>query len=174
MKDFLLERAQTIPRDIEEVFRFFSDPKNLGEITPPWLCFRMTSCSTESIREGTLIDYKLRIRGMPVRWRTLISAWEPPHRFVDEQVIGPYRKWIHEHRFEDRGSETHATDVVHYSVVGGALINRFLVRPDVERIFEYRTQRLAELFGDATEAGSKSLQARELEPKASGLFTRDQ
>ena len=174
MKDFLLERAQTIPRDIEEVFRFFSDPKNLGEITPPWLCFRMTSCSTEPTREGTLIDYELRIRGIPVRWRTLISAWEPPHRFVDEQVIGPYRKWIHEHRFEAVGSKTQAMDTVQYSVLGGALVDRIFVRPDVEKIFDYRQQRLAELFGGQPGASSESFQARELEPKGSRLLSRDQ
>lgn len=174
MNEFLLERTQTIPRDIEEVFRFFSDPRNLEEITPPWLRFRTTSCSTESVREGSVIDYKLRIRGLPVRWRSLIRVWEPPHRFVDEQLIGPYRSWIHEHRFENLGSDTRATDTVRYSVLGGAWVNRLFVRPDVERIFDYRKQRLAVLFGHRAGARSESFQARELEAKGSGFPARDQ
>lgn len=147
MKEFRIERAQLLPRKIDEVFRFFTDPENLGEITPPWLHFRIVSSSTASIGEGTLIDYRLRVRGIPVRWGSVIRAWDPPHRFLDEQVIGPYSRWIHEHSFEDVRGETRVRDSVRYSVLGGALVERLLVRPDVERIFEYRAQRLTTLLG---------------------------
>lgn len=143
MKEFLFERVQTLPRGRAEVFRFFSDPRNLGELTPSWLHFHIVSCSTASIGEGTEIDYRLRVRGVPMRWRSLIRAWDPPRRFVDEQVLGPYRRWVHEHSFEDLGDQTRVRD----SVLGGALVNRIFVRPDVERIFDYRAQRLLALLG---------------------------
>jgi ligand-binding SRPBCC domain-containing protein len=146
MKEFQLERTQTLPLALEQVWAFFSDPRNLAEITPPWLNFRMVSMSTPQIGEGTRIDYRLRVRGIPLRWRSLIRDWDPPHRFIDEQLKGPYRRWIHEHRFERTDEGTRVTDRVRYSVLGGALVERFLVRPDVERIFEWRTRRLEELL----------------------------
>ena len=145
MPEFRLERSQTINESIELVFGFFSDPANLARITPPWLHLRVES-STERIGEGTTIDCKLRVRGIPLRWRSLIRAFNPPRRFIDEQVVGPYRHWIHEHRFEDLGGQTRVTDAVRYSVLGGTLINRFLVRPDLERIFDYRNEQLALAF----------------------------
>jgi ligand-binding SRPBCC domain-containing protein len=147
MREFLIEREQTLPQGIDDVFRFFADPRNLGELTPPWLHFRVVGSSTPSIGEGTVIDYKLRIRGIPLRWRSVIRAWEPPLRFLDEQLVGPYRRWIHEHSFQDLGGKTRVGDRVRYSVRGGALVERFLVRPDVERIFDYREQRLRALLG---------------------------
>ncbi len=147
MKEFSIEREQVVPRKREEVFRFFSDPHNLEAITPPWLHFHIVSSSTPTIGEGTLIEYRLRVRGLPLRWRSLIREWDPPHRFVDEQLSGPYRRWVHEHRFEDLGDRTRVSDNVRYSVLGGALVNRFLVRPDVKRIFDHRTLRLEALMG---------------------------
>ncbi len=95
---------------------------------------------------GTLIDYKLRLRGIPVRWQTEITAWEPPVRFVDEQKRGPYQQWIHEHRFEEKDGGTLCHDHVRYAVLGGAIVNKFLVRRDVETIFEFRRKKLLELF----------------------------
>ena len=103
VKEFSIEREQTLAQPIAVVFRFFSDPANLGEITPPWLDFRIVGCSTPKIGEGTQIDYKLRLRGLPLRWQSRIRSWNPPHGFIDEQVSGPYRSWIHEHVFEDLG-----------------------------------------------------------------------
>jgi len=88
----------------------------------------------------------LRLRGFPIRWRTLISAWEPPYRFVDEQLRGPYRHWIHEHIFEERDSGTLMRDRVRYAVPGGALLHRFFVRRDLEKIFTYRRQVLLQTF----------------------------
>lgn len=145
LKEFLIDREQVLSKPIDEVFRFFSDPRNLGEITPPWLNFQIVSCSTETIGEGTVIDYRLRVRGLPIRWRSVIRQWVPPYRFLDEQLRGPYRRWIHEHSFEDLGGRTRVGDHVRYSVLGGALVNSLLVRPDIERIFDYRAERLIAL-----------------------------
>jgi len=148
MSRFSLERVQTLAADIDSVFRFFCDPRNLAAITPPWLHFELVSSSTDPVGEGTVFEHKLRVRGVPVRWRSVITIWDPPHRFVDEQLSGPYRSWVHEHRFEQLGATTRAIDVVRYSVPGGKWIDRWLVRPDLERIFDYRAKRLAEIFGD--------------------------
>jgi ligand-binding SRPBCC domain-containing protein len=98
------------------------------------------------MRPGALIDYRLRLRGVPIRWRTAITVWEPPHRFVDEQVRGPYRWWIHEHRFAPAEGGTLATDAVDYGLRGGRLANRLLVQRDLERIFAFRAATLARLL----------------------------
>lgn len=139
---YVLRDEAWLPFSREEVFEFFADARNLQRLTPPWLHFQILSSLDDGIREGSLIDYKLRLRGVPIRWRTEISAWEPPFRFVDEMLRGPYREWIHEHRFEERGGGTLMTDEVRYSVPGGRLVHRFFVRPDLERIFRYRREQL--------------------------------
>jgi ligand-binding SRPBCC domain-containing protein len=95
---------------------------------------------------GTVIDYRIRWRGLPLRWRSEISVWEPPFRFVDHQVRGPYRLWHHEHRFVERDGGTEISDRVNYAVWGGSLIERLFVRRDVVAIFAYRRRQLAELF----------------------------
>lgn len=145
--EFLLERDVIVARRIQEVFRFFSDPKNLNLLTPPWLDFHIVGCSTPTIGPNTLIDYKLKLRGFPLRWRSRILDWNPPYGFADEQVRGPYRHWIHQHSFEDLGARTRCRDSVRYSVVGGSIVNRLFVKRDVERIFDYRTEQLTKIFG---------------------------
>ena len=138
----------TRPRD--EVFPFFADARNLEYLTPPWLRFTMLTPEPVAMQPGTLIDYRLRVRGVPLRWRSEITAWEPPYRFVDEQRHGPYRLWIHEHGFEETPEgRTLAHDTVRYAVPGGWLVDRLLVRRDLERIFEYRRTVLRNLFGSA-------------------------
>ncbi len=136
-----------LPRQVEEIFPFFADARNLQRITPPFLDFRVLTPGVIEMRPGTLIDYKLKVHGIPLRWRTRINAWEPPRRFVDEQLKGPYRQWIHEHTFEPRDGGTLCRDVVDYAVPGGALVNRFFVRKDVQKIFAYREKVLREIFG---------------------------
>jgi ligand-binding SRPBCC domain-containing protein len=131
-----------LPATRADVFAFFSDAGNLDAITPPWLRFRILTPAPIEMREGAVIDYALRIRGVPLRWRSRIRAWDPPHRFVDEQVRGPYRVWVHEHRFEPKDGGTLVVDDVAYSVRFDALIHGWLVRPDVERIFRFRTAAL--------------------------------
>ena len=135
-----------LPRPRPEVFAFFADASNLQELTPPWLHFRILTPLPMEMREGALIEYRLRLHGFPIRWKTRITAWDPPVRFVDEQLRGPYHLWIHEHTFEEDGEGTIITDYVRYAVPFGALANRLLVARDVRAIFEYREARLRETF----------------------------
>ncbi len=149
MRVYRLEYAVEIPSAIGAVFEFFADARNLEAITPPWLNFKILTPMPVEMREGVLIDYRIRLRGVPIRWRTRIAAWEPPVRFVDEQLRGPYRLWEHEHRFEPTEGGTRVIDVVRYAVPGwvlSPLVHRSLVRPDLERIFEYRRRRMVELL----------------------------
>jgi ligand-binding SRPBCC domain-containing protein len=143
---FKLEAELWLPRRREEVFPFFADALNLETITPPWLKFEVLTPRPIEMRVGVRIDYRLRLRGLPVRWQSEITAWEPPSRFVDEQRRGPYRAWIHEHTFEERDGGTLARDLVRYDVIGGRLINSLFVRRDVEGIFRYRQKKLQEVF----------------------------
>jgi len=146
-KVHVLETEVWLARPIDEVFGFFSDAHNLNEITPPMLDFRILTPKPIPMGKGTLIDYRISLRGFPMRWRTLISAWEPGKRFVDEQLKGPYHLWRHEHTFEARDGGTLCKDRVEYAHWGGPLIQRWLVGPDVTGIFEYRKKRLVEMFG---------------------------
>jgi ligand-binding SRPBCC domain-containing protein len=147
MRDFTLERSQVIDRPIEGVFAFFGDARNLAFITPDWLRFRIATPTPIEMAEGVFIDYVVKLRGIPMRWRSEITVWEPPFRFVDEQRRGPYRYWIHEHAFDAVSeTQTRIEDRVRYSVPGGALAHRLFVEPDLARIFAYRSQKLDEIF----------------------------
>jgi ligand-binding SRPBCC domain-containing protein len=146
MRTHHLHAELRIERPLEEVFPFFSDPRNLEAITPPWLHFRIVRATTTTVMLGTEIDYRLRIRGFPLRWRSRISVWQPPLRFVDEQVVGPYRLWRHLHSFEPDGQATIARDWVEYAMPGGPLVHRLLVRPDLEQIFAHRAQALTAIL----------------------------
>ncbi len=149
MKQFVFDTEQLLPGALEEVFAFFSDPHNLQRITPPWLDFKLVGLSENQMRKGLLIDYRLRIHSIPVRWQSEITAWDPPRRFIDEQRRGPYRLWIHEHTFEPQGDSTLVRDHVRYAVPGGTLVQKFLVARDVARIFAFRREKLKEIFRDA-------------------------
>ncbi|MGE3310511.1 MAG: SRPBCC family protein [Limisphaerales bacterium] len=149
MNPSVLETTLHLPQPRSRVFPFFADAHNLQVITPPWLHFEVLTKGPLDMRVGLRIDYRLRIHGVPVRWQSEITAWDPPHRFVDEQRRGPYNLWHHEHRFEERDGGTTCVDVVHFRAPGGPLrplIERLFVQPDVRRIFAYRTSRLLELF----------------------------
>lgn len=143
---FRLATEQILPAAIEPVFDFFADAGQLERITPPWVNFRVTTPMPIEIQKGTLIDYRLRLRFVPIRWRTLISDWTPTSQFVDEQLKGPYRLWRHLHEFEECEEGTLVRDSVEYRVPGGKLIERLFVRRDLRRIFEYRYSQLAEIF----------------------------
>lgn len=145
---FRLQEQQWVDQPIERVFAFFAEPGNLQKITPPWMSFRLVSCSTPAIEEGTILEYALRVRGLPMKWVSQITVWEPPFRFVDEQLHGPYRRWHHEHTFEDHGARTLIGDQVDYAVPGGRLVEKFLVRRDIAKIFRYRTETLAAQFSN--------------------------
>ena len=135
-----------LPKPLEIVFAFFADPENLEALTPAWLTFALATPRPVQMRPGTLLDYRLRLHGLPIRWRSEITAWEPPSRFVDEQRHGPYKLWVHEHRFQAQDNGTQVTDLIRYDAPGGWLLDRLFVRRDLERIFQYRRQKLLELF----------------------------
>ena len=142
--EFRAELRLSLPP--EEVFPFFADAYNLETITPPWLNFTVLTPRPVEMREGTLIDYQLRLRGLPVCWRTRISAWQPPYRFVDEQLRGPYRQWIHEHTFEPDSGGTLCRDIVKYAVPFDFILHPLFVRRDVEKIFGFRAEALKNHF----------------------------
>ena len=144
---FLLATDQWFPVPRATAFAFFGDAANLEAITPPWLQFEVLTPRPIEMHTGQLIDYKLRLHYFPVRWRTEISTWEPPVRFVDRQLQGPYRFWVHEHTFEEQEGGTLVRDRVEYQVPGGRLIHALLVRRDLERIFAFRRQVLERHFG---------------------------
>jgi ligand-binding SRPBCC domain-containing protein len=147
MKTFNFNSELWVPRPIAGVFEFFADAQNLEKITPDWIKFSILSPCPIEMRVGALIQYRLKVRGFPLRWLTEITAWEPPYRFVDEQRRGPYRLWVHEHRFSSSNGGTLMTDDVTYAVWGGALIDRLFVRSDVKRIFDFRHEKIKEMFG---------------------------
>ena len=135
-----------IPRHRDDVFPFFADAINLEAITPPLIHFAILTPSPIEMRAGLRIDYRLRLLGLPLSWQSEITLWDPPRKFVDEQVRGPYRVWIHEHTFEERDGGTLVRDHVRYSVPGGILIEVPFVRPRLREIFTYRSKRLGEIF----------------------------
>lgn len=135
-----------LPAPPERVFPFFADARNLERITPPWLRFRVLTTGEIRMAEGTRIDYRLRLRGLPLRWQSEITAWEPPLRFVDSQRRGPYRFWIHEHRFEAEAGGTRVLDSVNYLPPGGQLVNRLFVAREVAAIFAFRSEALRRQF----------------------------
>ena len=147
MQVFKLSSRVWLPKPLREVFPFFSDARNLEVLTPPWLRFEVLSQGPIAMAEGARIDYRLRLRGVPIRWQSEITAWSPPRLFIDEQRRGPYRLWIHEHRFEERDGMTLAQDMVRYAVPGGWIVDRLVVRRDVRRIFCFRRRKLRSLFG---------------------------
>ena len=145
-KGYVLTTEQFVNRSREEVFDFFSDATQLESITPPFLNFKILTPKPIVLRQGALIDYSLRIRMIPIRWRTEISVWEAPDRFVDQQLRGPYRLWHHEHNFKTVDGGTMVYDRVHYAVPGGALVHKFFVKNDLIRIFEYRRSQIEKLL----------------------------
>lgn len=141
---------QFVRRPQEEVFEFFSRAENLQELTPPWLHFRILGVAPEPVQKGSLIHYGLRWRVFPIHWTTEIVEWDPPHKFVDVQLKGPYRRWHHEHRFIREVNGTRILDEVHYELPFGLLgkiVYELKVRRDVATIFEFRKQAIERRFG---------------------------
>ena len=149
---FSLERTQVLLRPPDEVFSFFSDPSNLEAITPGWLRFRIVEAPAR-LERGSLLRYRLRLFGIPIRWRTQIVEWKPPRSFTDVQLSGPYRLWVHTHRFSPTGDGTEVYDHVRYRVPGGPLaplVERAFVGRWLDEIFDHRRERLAALLGGPT------------------------
>lgn len=176
MREELLVSTQDLPADREEVFRFFADPANLERLTPPWLRFRILTPAPLPSGEGAVFEYRLKVRGLSLRWRTLIEESLPGERFVDRQIAGPYALWHHTHIFETLpGGGTRIIDRVRYRV-GWGLIGRVVtalwVRKDIAAVFAYRQQVLSELFGgspaDPAIPRSKVMPLREAAIKTNG------
>ena len=149
MPIYTLRRDQFVPRPLEEVFQFFSDARNLQEITPHWLSFQILTPGPIEIRPGTLLDYRLKWHGFGIKWRTEIVTWNPPHMFNDVQVRGPYKLWDHTHTFTAAAGGTRMMDVVKYELplgMLGAIAHKFGVKRDLEQVFDYRQQVIASLF----------------------------
>jgi ligand-binding SRPBCC domain-containing protein len=152
MRIHILQREQRLRGAPADVFPFFADARNLQAITPPLLRFRVITPDPIEMRPGTLIQYRLRLHGIGVSWLTSIQAWEPPHRFVDVQLRGPYALWHHTHEFaedpEDPGT-TVMRDTVRYAMPFGplgTLADRLLVRRDLAAIFDYRRDQVPMLL----------------------------
>ncbi|OAI54036.1 hypothetical protein AYO44_03905 [Planctomycetaceae bacterium SCGC AG-212-F19] len=145
LRDYQTE--QFIPQPLPDVFAFFSNAQHLSDLTPPWLHFHILTPTPILMQAGTLIDYRLRLFGMPVRWRSAITVWEPLDRFVDVQLRGPYRQWVHEHLFTEFSGGTLVRDRIVYAVLGGPLeplVHHWLVAKRLREIFAYRRERLAQ------------------------------
>jgi ligand-binding SRPBCC domain-containing protein len=150
MKTFDYHSELWLPGPRSDVFPFFSEPRNLETITPPWLNFEVLTPGNLTMEAGLLIDYRIRIHGIPILWRTEIVEWDPPRLFVDMQLWGPYTLWHHTHIFEERDGGTLCTDDVRYRPRGGALTNWLFVRRDVERIFAFRSTKLRQILGNTS------------------------
>jgi ligand-binding SRPBCC domain-containing protein len=143
-----LNTVLELPFPREKVFEFFADAANLERITPDQLKFQVKKMSTPTIEAGTRISYRLKLMGIPFGWETLISTWEPPYRFVDTQLKGPYAKWVHTHGFEARGNSTLITDSVVYRLPLsplGDLIHPF-IRMQLNQIFAFRQKIVKDLL----------------------------
>lgn len=148
-ENYIFETRLWLPATQEDVFEFFSKAENLQRITPSWLNFRTLTPLPLKIMRGRLIDYRLKLFGIPIRWKTEISVWEPPHRFVDRQIKGPYQTWIHTHRFESESGGTMMIDRVEYIPRGwllAPLLNSLFVKRNVQRIFDYRREEILRIF----------------------------
>jgi len=153
-----LHRRQWIPRPLEAVFDFFEHPENLALITPPWLGLRLRTPGPLTMRAGLVIDYHVRVLGWKTRWRSLIAEYDPPYGFRDVQVIGPYRRWDHRHRFRREKGGTAIEDLVAYEPPLGPLggvLDALVIRRQLGAIFEYRRQRIEALFGAGAAASQR-------------------
>jgi ligand-binding SRPBCC domain-containing protein len=148
MRTFHYRDEVVLPVALDKVFGFFAEPKNLEKLTPRWLRFEILTTGPIAMADGALIDYRIRWRGIPLRWRTEIEVWEPPHRFVDRQIRGPYRLWRHEHLFAEQSDGTSVIDRVEYAPLGGVIAQKLVVARDVKRIFAYRHTVLRRIFAE--------------------------
>jgi len=149
MAEHILHRKQIIYSPIEKVFEFFSDATNLERITPPELNFHIITPLPIEMKKGTIIDYKLKLRGIPLKWRTEITEWDPPNSFVDTALRSPYKQWIHLHKLTPaEDGKTIMEDIVRYRLPLEPLgdIAHFYVRRELEYIFDYRYKVIEELF----------------------------
>jgi len=153
-REHIFEEETFLTYSLDKVFAFFSDAKNLAAITPPSLRFHILTPLPIEMKEGAIIEYRLRLFGIPFTWRTLITSWNPMRCFTDAQVKGPYRKWVHTHSFEETDGGVMMRDRVEYVVPGGLvepIIHKVFVRPQVNGIFAHRSKVLSSLLGASGE-----------------------
>ena len=153
MSKYTLERTTRIPGNLDSIFRFFEDPRNLKEITPSWLSFRVVSATDEVMRQGTKIRYKIRWLGLSMPWESLIAEYEKNEKFADEMLRGPYRRWYHVHQFTSVAEGVEMSDRVYYELPFGPLgrfAHSLMVRRQLEAIFDYREKRIGEIFASGT------------------------
>jgi hypothetical protein len=149
MKIYTLKREQLVPRPLDEVFEFFEKPENLARITPPWMDFRILTPSPIVMEQGAEFEYTVRVMGIRMRWKSLIGDYQPPFRFVDEQIRGPYAYWHHTHTFAEVDAGTSVGDEVRYALPAGmigTLAQHLFVRRQLDEIFSYRSRVINELF----------------------------
>jgi ligand-binding SRPBCC domain-containing protein len=154
---YTLERATLLDAPREEVFAFFEDPRNLAKITPKGMGFQIAKIDPLPVTPGFRIQYTIRVMGVPIRWITVIPVYEPPHRFVDVQEKGPYRRWRHEHTFEERGGQTLVRDRVQYELPFGILgraVHALVVSRQLRDIFDYRGRKIRRMFSRARESSA--------------------
>lgn len=155
MKPRTLDAEMWVPAGIDAVFSFFSNVANLDPLTPPWLRFQTLTPLPVTLRPGSLIEHRIYLHGVPIHWRTEITAFQPPTLFVDEQRAGPYRLWIHRHDFVEENGGTWIRDHVDYIPRGWILeplLNRWFVQPDLMKIFRYRHQKIRELLAPGSDS----------------------
>ena len=147
---YVLERSQVVPKSRDEVFPFFADAANLERITPPFLGFKILTPQPIEMKPGTLIDYRIKLQGIPMKWKTLIEEFQPNEKFIDVQLKGPYARWHHTHTFRDVPGGTEVGDRVEYELPLGPLgkvAHAAFVKRQLTTIFDYRAQVMRELFG---------------------------
>ena len=145
---YWLRAEMFVDHPLETVFEFFADARQLERITPPMLNSKILTPMPVEMKAGLLLDYQISIHKIPIKWRTEIAVWEPPFRFVDRQLKGPYKLWHHEHTFEEIEGRTLVKDRVLYKPIGGALVHKLFVRRDLEKIFQSRQEKIAEIFDE--------------------------
>jgi len=146
---YRLKQRQTIDKNLETTFEFFSNPENLERLTPDRLQFNVLNCEPLPVTEGTTIQYKLKIWGIPARWTSVITKWDPPHEFRDVMERGPYSTWEHTHRFESDGDLTVVIDDVYYELpmgFAGRVLGGWIVEWDIGSIFRHRAEQLDTVF----------------------------
>jgi ligand-binding SRPBCC domain-containing protein len=153
---YVLERKQTVAAPLDEVFEFFAEPRNLARITPSWLAFRIVDPAAVTMRRGERIEYRIRPLGVSQRWVSEITEYEPPRLFVDEQRVGPYRRWHHRHEFREADGGTEIVDRVEYELPFGWLgriVHGAVVRRQLESIFDHRGRVIDGLFDGSARGG---------------------
>lgn len=151
MKYYKLVKSQFIDTPINEVFSFFEKPENLQEITPPYLNFKIITPSPIKMEEGQVISYKIKLRGIPLTWKSLISLYDPPNSFIDEQIRGPYAIWHHTHTFKEEDGGTMIEDEVKYAIpfsIIGRICNHLFIKNDLNKIFQYRKEKISLIFNN--------------------------